>query len=143
MKTTTIIKSVIAAVILCGSATILMSQSGTPACPLGHEPGYGRTLNAEQKAAQCTAVQQLVAELRQKQTSGTITTEEKAWLQKVEQRGGPCVTGTPRAAGTGKGQGTCVGAGQCKRQGLRDGTGPRSADGTCPLGNTPQRAGQR
>jgi hypothetical protein len=137
MKTTTIIKSIVAAVLLTSSATILIAQTTTPTCPLGHEPGYGRSLSATQKAEQCAAVQQLVAELRQKQAKGTITTEEQVWLKQVEQRGGQCVTGTPRCSGAGKGKGTCGGSG--KGQGLRDGTGPRSVDGTCPIGNSPQR----
>jgi len=53
----------------------------------------------------------------------------------VEKNGGICPNGGPRtncpAGGMGKGQG----AGNCGRNGLRDGTGPRSANGTCP--NTP------
>jgi hypothetical protein len=143
MKTTTMFKSLMAAVLLSGSATILMAQTPTPVCPLGHEPGYGRSLTPEQKAAQCAAVQQLVAELRQKQAQGALTAEEQAWLKQVEQRGGQCLTGTPRGPGAGKGQGVGGGTGQGKRHGLRDGTGPRSADGTCPLGNSPQGRGRR
>jgi hypothetical protein len=139
MKTMMIIKSIVAAVLLSSSATMLMAQTATPACPLGHEPGYGRSLTATQKAEQCAAVQQLVAELRQKQAKGTLTAEEQAWLKQVEQRGGQCVTGTPRGPGAGKGQGACSGTGQGKGQGLRDGTGPCSAGGTCPIGNSPQR----
>jgi hypothetical protein len=127
----------VAAVLLSGAATILTAQTATATCPLGHQPGYGRTLTAEQKAAQCTEVQKLVAELRQKQAQGTLTTEEQAWLKQVEQRGGRCLTGTPRGPGGGKGQGAGLGAGQGRRQGLRDGTGPRSANGTCPLNQKP------
>ena len=143
MNTTTIIKSIVAAVLLSSSATILMAQTGTPACPLGHEPGYGRSLTGAQKAEQCAAVQKMLAELGQKQAKGTLTAEEKAWLQQFEQRGGQCVAVAPKGVGAGKDQGVCSGVGQCKGQGLCDGTGPRSTDGTCPIGKTPQRGGGR
>jgi hypothetical protein len=143
MNTKTIIKSIVAAVLLSSSATIIMAQTATPACPLGHAPGYGRSLTVAQKAEQCAAVQKMVAELRQKQAKGSLTAEEQTWLKQVEQRGGRCVTGTPRGPGAGKGQGAGRGAGQGRGQGLRDGTGPRGADGTCPLGSSPQRGGPR
>jgi hypothetical protein len=138
MKTMTIIKSILAAVLLSSSMAILMAQAATPACPLGHEPGYGRTLTPAQKAEQCAAVQQLVAELRQKQAQGTLTAEEQAWLKQVEQRCGQCVNGKGWGSGAAKGQGACGGKGQGKGQGLCDGTGPRGGSGNCPLGNTPQ-----
>lgn len=149
MKITTITKSMLAAVLLMGSATILMAQTATaqtakPTCPLGYEPGYGRSLSAEQRAQHRAAVQQLVAELRQKRTNGTITTEEQTWLQQVEQRGGMCINGTPRGCGAGRGPGagncarTRQGQGQGQGRGLRDGTGPRSLDGTCPISVPPR-----
>lgn len=138
MKNTMILKSLLAAALLCGSATILMAQSTTTACPLGHKPGYGRSLTAEQKTAQRAEMQKLVAELRQKQANNTLTSEEQAWLQMVEKRGGQCINGTPRGPGGGKGQGAGNGHGKGKGQGMRDGSGPRGANGTCPLGITPQ-----
>ena len=156
MKITSIATTIVAAVLLSGWASVLMAQNTpNPACPLGHEPGYGRTLTPEQQAAQQAVVQQMVAELRQKQANKTITAEEQAWLQQVEQRGGMCLTGTPRGPGAGRGMGACRGMGagkgpgagngqgQGNRRGLRDGTGPRSADGTCPLGNAPQQRGRQ
>jgi len=128
MKTTTIVKSIVAAILLTGSATILMAQAAAaPTCPLGHEPGYGRSLTPEQRAVQRAAMQQLATELRAKRDAGTITAEEAAWLAQVEQRGGKCING----------------AGQGHRRGLRDGTGPRNADGTCPNGNTPAKGGRK
>ncbi len=144
MKTKTIIKSIAAALLLSGSATVLLAQNAaTPTCPFGHEPGYGRSLTPDQRAEHRNAVQQLVAELRAKRDAGTITAEEAAWLEQVERRGGMCINGAPRGPRAGKGQGVGNGAGQCKRQGLRDGTGPRSADGTCPKGNTPAKGGHQ
>ena len=143
MKITNIAKSIVAAALLSGSVTILMAQTATTACPLGHQPGYGRSLNAAHKAEHRAAVHQVVAELRQKQAAGTLTAEEQAWLQQAEQRGGQCLTGTPRGPGGGKGPGVGNGACQRKRQGLRDGTGPRNADGTCPNDSAPQRGGRR
>jgi hypothetical protein len=152
MKTTTILKSIVVAALLSGSATIATAQeSAAPSCPFGHEPGYGRSLTPEQREAHRVIAQQLIAELREKEAAGMLTAQEQAWLARVEQRGGMCLTGTPRGPGHGKGQGLgqgqgqgkgkgrCQGAGQGKRQGLRDGTGPRSVDGTCPNGSAPRR----
>jgi hypothetical protein len=151
MKNKTIIRSIVAAVLLSGSAAIVTAQAAAPSCPFGHEPGYGRMLTPEQREAHRVVAQQLMAELRQKQADGSLTAQEQEWLARAEQRGGMCLTGTPRGPGHGKGQGLgqgkgqgngkgrCQGAGQGKRQGLRDGTGPRSTDGTCPNGNAPRR----
>ena len=63
MKTTFITKSLIAAVLLTATSATLMAQTPTAACPLGHEPGYGRSLDAGQDAALCVERQQLFAEL--------------------------------------------------------------------------------
>lgn len=69
------------------------------------------------------------------------TAEERAARQAacLEKNGGVCPQGGPRAECPGLGQGKGKGQGR----GLRDGTGPRSADGTCPLGNAPAKAGRR
>jgi hypothetical protein len=140
MKKKTIIRSIVAAALLCGSAAMLTAQeSGTPACPFGHERGYGRSLTHEQRAAHRAVAQQFMSELRQKQPDGTLTAEEQTWLQRAEQRGGMALTGTPRGGGAGKGQGFGLGKGQGKRQGLRDGTGPHRVDGVCPNGNVQRR----
>jgi len=147
MKMTHLTRSIVAAVLLSGSATVLLAQNATSSpCPFGHEPGYGRNLTPEQRAAHQAVVQQYVAELRQKQANGTMTTEEQAWLKQAEERGGRCINGTPRGPGAskglrvgqgaGKGPGNGQGAGKGHRRGLRDGSGPRSADGTCPLGQS-------
>ncbi len=148
MKHTNIIKSIVAAALLSGSTAILTAQeSPTPACPFGHQPGYGRSLTPEQKEAHRAVAQQFISELRQKQADGTLTTEEQAWLRRVEQRGGMALTGTPRSGGAGKGhglrQGQGQGKGQGKRQGPRDGTGPRCPDGGCPNGIGPRHGGGR
>jgi hypothetical protein len=144
MKKRTILRSIVAAVLLGGSTVILTAQeSATPACPFGHERGYGRSLTPEQRAAHCAVAQQFISELRQKQADGTLTAEEQAWLQRAEQRGGMALTGKPRGGGAGKGQGLGQGKGegkgQGKRQGLRDGTGPHHVDGVCPNGNVQRR----
>ena len=144
MKTTMITKFRLAAVLLVSSATLLVAQTTTPAptaaptCPLGFQPGYGRSLTPEQRVQHRATVQKLVADLRQKQAGGTITAQEQAWLRQVEQRGGMCINGVPRGCGAGRGFGVGNGfgarrgCGQGWGQGLRDGTGPRSLDGTCP-----------
>jgi hypothetical protein len=65
-------------------------------------------------------VQQLVAELQAKRQDGSITAEELALLEKLEQRAGPCINGSPRpqagrmggpgaGMGRGRGMGTCPG----------------------------------
>ena len=136
----TITKSLLAALLLMSSATLLVAQTTTPApsattpCPLGYQPGYGRSLTPDQRVQHRAAVQKWVADLRQKQTNGTITAQEQAWLRQAEQRGGMCINGVPRGfgAGRGPGAGNCFGAGQGRGRGLRNGTGPRSLDGTCP-----------
>ena len=61
--------------------------------------------------------------------------EERAARQAacMQKNGGVCPNGGPRADCPGRGMGQGKGAGNGMRQGLRDGTGPRSANGTCPL----------
>ncbi|MHC1767425.1 MAG: hypothetical protein AB9869_24625 [Verrucomicrobiia bacterium] len=137
-----ILKSIVAALLLSSSATALLAQdAATPTCPLGHEPGYGQTLTPEQRIAHRAVVQQMVTELQAKREAGTINAEELAWLGQFENRGGRCINGEPRGPRAGKGQGQ--GAGFGHRRGLRDGNGPRSVDGTCPMGNTPAKRGGR
>lgn len=143
MKTTFITRSLIAAVLLTAAGATLMAQTPTAACPLGHEPGYGRSLDAGQKAALCAERQQLVAALREKQAAGTLTADEQAWLQSAGKRGGQCLNGTQGGRGQGKGPGAGNGMGQRQRQGMRDGSGPRCAEGTCPGGNRAQGRGRR
>ena len=75
--------------------------------------------------------------------------EERAARQAecLEKNGGVCPNGGPRAEcpglGQGKGRGKMQGKGNGQGRGLRDGTGPRSVDGTCPQGNAPQQRGRR
>lgn len=144
MKTTTLLKSILLAGLLSGSASILLAQNAAnPVCPLGREPGYGRSLTPEQRADHQAAVRELIAELQAKSDAGTATAEELAWLEQVKQRGGPCLTGARRGAGAGKGPGAGKGMGRRMRRGARDGSGPRNGNGSCPYGNTPQQRGQR
>ena len=63
------------------------------------------------------------------------STEERAARQAacLEKNGGVCPNGGPRTNCPAYGQGgQGKGHGKCARQGLRDGTGPRGANGTCP-----------
>jgi hypothetical protein len=123
MKATTLVISIMAAMLLSGSATVLLAQNAaTPTCPLGQEPGYGRTLTPEQRAEHRAAMQQLVSELRAKRDAGTITAEEAAWLAQVEQRGGKCIGGPNQ----GRGQGPRDGTGNQYRQGRKAGS-PQAA----------------
>lgn len=141
MKTTHFLPTLVALLVLGGSSAVVMAQNRGE-CPFGHEPGYGRTLTPEAREEHRQAMQQLREELLAKRAAGTITAEEEAWLTRTERRGGPGLGNGPRGPGGGKGPGPGMGKGQQKRQGLRDGTGPRSEDGTCPLGNPPRRAGR-
>ena len=50
----------------------------------------------------------------------------------LEKNGGVCPNGGPKVNCPGRGMGQGNGKGKCARQGLRDGTGPRNVDGTCP-----------
>jgi hypothetical protein len=61
--------------------------------------------------------------------------EERAARQAacIERNGGVCPNGGPRADCPRRGMGPRNGAGQGWRRGLRNGTGPRSAKGTCPM----------
>jgi hypothetical protein len=136
-------KTLLAAVLLSGAGTVLLAQTSAPTCPFGHEPGYGRTLDATQRTGHRAAMESYVAGLRQKEAQGTLTADEQAWLQQAAQRGNPCVTGTPRGPGAGPGCGPRQGNGQRQRRSLRDGTGPRNAGGPCPNGPAPQTQGRR
>jgi len=63
------------------------------------------------------------------------TAEERAARQAacLEKNGAACPNGGPKANCPSYGQGgQGKGNGKCARQGLRDGTGPRCANGTCP-----------
>jgi len=66
--------------------------------------------------------------------------EERAARQAacLEKNGGVCPNGGPKLNCPGRGMGQGNGKGKCARQGLRDGTGPRSATGTCP--NSPAQS---
>jgi len=59
-------------------------------------PGPAWTLTPEQLNARWQAVQQWVSSLRAKRDNGTITPQEKQWLEAMEQRGGLCINGIPR-----------------------------------------------
>jgi hypothetical protein len=71
-------------------------------------------------------VQQLVAELQAKRQAGSITAEELALMEKVEQRAGPCINGSPRPLG-----GRMGGPGP----GMGRGRGMGTCPGTCALGS--------
>jgi hypothetical protein len=63
------------------------------------------------------------------------TEQERAARQAacLERNGGVCPSGGPRANCPAGRQGQGKGAGKGWGRGLRDGTGPRAANGTCPL----------
>jgi len=67
--------------------------------------------------------------------------EERAARQAscLQTNGGVCPNGGSRTNCPGPGMGQCNGNGAGQgRHGLRDGTGLRSANGTCPLNNSAQ-----
>jgi len=66
--------------------------------------------------------------------------EERAARQAacLQTNGGVCPNGGSRTNCPGGGMGQGNGGGQGGRYGLRDGTGPRSANGTCPFNRSAQ-----
>lgn len=104
----------------------------------------GRQLSAEEWSARRQVMQEYVAELRAKKASGTLTEAEASRLDRLEKMGGLCINGVPRGPGMGRGRGACWAAGGFSGKGgkggyggsgrgLRNATGPRAQDGTCPL----------
>ena len=108
--------------LLAAGATFAQNQNCTGSGPRGQGKGYGGPAQ---------------------------TVEERAARQAacLEKNGGVCPNGGPRTEcaglGQGQGKGKMQGKGNGQCNGLRDGTGPRSANGTCPRGNTPQQRGPR
>ncbi|MGC8742712.1 MAG: hypothetical protein ACP5T0_02390 [Verrucomicrobiia bacterium] len=85
---------------------------GNPNCPIYQKfggPGYAMT--PEQKLQRAQAVQEYIKELKKKQADGSITPQEKQWLDNMQNRNGMCINGVPRGPGGGKGMGMGVGAG--------------------------------
>jgi hypothetical protein len=111
MKRSAFVGLVVAGLLMSGAAVTSLAQS----CPGrgGNGKGYGGPPKTEQERA----------------------ARQAACLEK---NGGVCPNGGPKADCPGRGTGQGKGAGQGGRHGLRDGTGPRSANGTCP--NTPARS---
>ncbi len=107
MKTRTATACLIAALLLSSAATALLAQTAPKSGPQGR--GYG---------------------------GPPQTAEERALRQQAcpnQGAGEACPQGGQRGQGKcwrGQGQGGMGGYGY--RHGLRDGTGPRNADGTCP-----------
>lgn len=109
MKRTLLSSLIMAALLTGGTALTALAQNGPGPGPCGR--GYGGPPKSdEERAARQAAC--------------------------LEKNGGVCPNGGPRNA-CGLGQGKQAGNG-CQR-GLRDGTGPRSANGTCPLVKQPRR----
>jgi len=105
MKNKTLAGLIVAGLLMSGAGLSLLAQNGPSK---GRCCGYGGPpKTAEERASRQTAC--------------------------LEKNGGVCPNGGPRANAPGYGQrGQGKGHGQCARQGLRDGTGPRSGTGTCP-----------
>lgn len=135
------------------TTTALNAQGTAPACPFGFQPGYGRTLGPEQRAAHQATLADYAAELRQKEAQGTLTEPERAWLDRQDRRGGACGVGAgagcglgkgPRAGkGPGAGPGNGQGMGQRNRRGQRNGAGGCGNGGGCLNGTTSPNAAAR
>ena len=103
MKSKTLVGMMVAALVIAGATITAFAQNG---------PGNGRGYGGAPKSDAERAARQAACQ---------------------EKNGGVCPNGGPRANCPGYGQGgQGKGNGKCARQGLRDGTGPRSANGTCP-----------
>jgi hypothetical protein len=109
MKIKTIVGCITAALFLSVAGTALFAQNG----PGPNGRGYGGPPQSQEER----------------------TARQASCLQ---ANGGVCPNGGPRPNCPGRGMGQGNGAGQGWRHGLRDGTGPRSASGTCPLNNSAQ-----
>jgi hypothetical protein len=110
MKQKTLAGLVIAGLLMSGAAFSAFAQNGPGHGRNGNGKGYGGPPQSqEERAARQAAC--------------------------LEKNGGICPNGGPQtncpAGGMGKGKG----AGKGGQHGLRDGTGPRNGNGTCP--NTP------
>ncbi|MGC8828977.1 MAG: hypothetical protein ACP5K7_05345 [Verrucomicrobiia bacterium] len=90
---------------------------GNPNCPIYQKfGGPGWAMTAEQKLQRAQAVQEYIQELKKKQADGTLTPQEKQWLENMQNRNGMCINGVPRGPGGGKGMGAGQGGnGRCYR----------------------------
>jgi hypothetical protein len=121
MKTKSLI---VLGLILAVSALIASAQTtGNQTPGQTWPPGPAWKLTPVQRGERQQRIQAILTDLRTKRDNGTINTNEKAWLDRMEQAGGFCVNGVPRSGGQGAGLGP------------RNGTGPRAQIGTCPLVN--------
>ena len=102
MKNKALVGMMVAGLLIAGAALTSLAQNG----PGKNGCGYGTPpKSAEERAARQATC--------------------------LEKNGGVCPNGGPKASCQGQG-GQGKGNGKCARQGLRDGTGPRGANGTCP-----------
>lgn len=103
MKNKTHVGMMVAALVIAGATVATLAQNG---------PGNGRGYGGAPKSDAERAARQAAC---------------------LEKNGGVCPNGGPRTNCPGYGRGgQGNGNGKCARQGLRDGTGPRSANGNCP-----------
>jgi len=122
---------------LLGVVSQATAQDDTTAqCPmgLGCGKGAGCNLTPEQRAERQQQCQAYVAALLEKKANGSITAEEAAWLEQMQERGGMCINGVPRGPRGGfgaqgkAGQGCGMGGGKGHRWGQGAGANPN-----CPL----------
>ena len=106
MKLRTTIAGVAAALLLGTLTTTMFAQTSSAPGPKGR--GYGGPPKTEEERA----------------------ARQQACPQECGQ--GTCPQGGPRGQGFCRGQGRGNGGGYGYRHGLRDGTGPRSQNGSCP-----------
>ena len=106
MKLKVTLAAIIAGLLLSATPASLFAQNGHGPGPQGR--GYGGPPQTEQERA----------------------ARQAACLEK---NGGVCPNGGPQTNCPADGKGQGKGAGKGWGKGLRDGTGPRNANGTCPL----------
>ena len=121
-------------IIGCVTAGLLLSVAGTELFGQNGPGSQGRGYGGPPKSQEERAARQASC----LQSNGGVCLNGGSRTNCPGPGMGQCNGGSrTNCPGPGMGQGNGNGAGQ-GRHGLRDGTGPRSANGTCPLNNAAQ-----
>ena len=109
--------------LVAGALGVQAQNTPAPSPSTTNTGGPAWRLTPEQRAERQQFIQATVLDLQARRDNGTLNANEKAWLDRMEQAGGPLVNGVAWGGGRGVGLGP------------RNGTGPRAQMGACPLVN--------